>query len=72
MADTAGPIPGISQVTLSHGSLGVPYSWDPTPDFRSSGPSKSEFGFCSGLDSGNGTSSLTPDLGGDSRSRPDS
>lgn len=42
---TVGPIPGISQVTLSHGSLDAPNSRDPIPDFRSSGPFKLEPGF---------------------------
>lgn len=49
VADKVGPIPRTSQVTLSRGSLDVPDSRDPIPDFRSSGPSKSKLGFLPGL-----------------------
>lgn len=49
LTGTVRPIPGISQVTLSRGSLDAPNSRDPIPDFKSSRPFKSEPGFRPGL-----------------------
>lgn len=73
VADKVGPIPGISQVTLSRGSLDVPDSWDSIPDPQDLSSQSSDFS----LNSGFRERDLQPDFGppdplGDSRSLLDS